>query len=253
MHVTLHLTNNCNMKCGYCSADKRDIGSMSAETAMKGIMLAAKNTPLYDNVGVVFFGGEPLLYKDIIKSVIYNVNETMLKNHKFSFNITTNGLLLDDEFIDFITKNNVFTAVSIDGIAVAHNLYRVDKGMLTTHERVVRNATKLLKRKPYTPAMMVLNPDTVPFLSESVKFLFEFGFRYIFTSLNYGIDWQDNDLSELKKQYELLSKLYYKWTIEEEKFYLGLFEAKIASHIKVSTFQKERCDLGKKQISVIAD
>jgi uncharacterized protein len=68
MHVTLHITTGCNMRCGYCYSPPVQRADMSEETARAAVDFAARLNPI--NTGIIFFGGEPLLRTELIESTI---------------------------------------------------------------------------------------------------------------------------------------------------------------------------------------
>jgi len=254
MHITLHLTNNCNMNCTYCYVDRNNITDMTLETAKAAVDLAVSITPKDDSIGIVFFGGEPLLHKDLIYETVKYASSIEAKSGRyFHYKMTTNGLLLDDEFLEFSKNNNLFIAISMDGGHVAHDMHRIDILGEGTHSRIAENAKKLLQTRPYAPVLMTINPDTAFLYADSVKYLFNMGFRYIICSLNYSAPWNDFDILELEKQYKILADYYFDLTMAEEKFYLSPFEVKLSSHINQKTYRHERCELGKKQISISPD
>lgn len=251
MHFTLHLTNDCNMACGYCYVDHNNISNMTADTARRAVDLAATATAPGDSAGIVFFGGEPLLNKNLIYETIdYARWREEHSECYFHYKITTNGLLLDDDFLQYSLKNNLFIAMSHDGIREAHDLYRRDIKGRGTFDRLLNIAKNLLNARPYSPVLMTVNPGTVQYYFQSVKYLFDMGFRYIICSLNFASSWDDYDLYELERQYKALAEYYYELTRSEEKFYLSPFEVKISSHINQKSYCHERCELGKKQISI---
>ena len=93
MHLTLHLTNRCNLACRYCY-QRHGGEDMDFETAAAAIdRLATGNNP-----GVIFFGGEPLLRKDLILRVIDRCEAR--EPNRFHYKVTTNGTLLDEAFLD---------------------------------------------------------------------------------------------------------------------------------------------------------
>lgn len=242
------------MSCRYCYVDRANIRNMSIDTAHKAVDLAAGTMANGDSAGIIFFGGEPLLNKDIIYETIeYARWKEDKKGCYFHYKVTTNGLLIDDELLEYSQKNNLFIALSHDGIKEAHDKYRRDTFGEGTFERLADIAKRLLHTRPYAPALMTVNPDTVRYYAESVKYLYSLGFGYIICSLNYAGAWSDGDIEELKKQYRLLSDFYYSRTIAEEKFYLSPFEVKIGSHINHKNYCHERCELGKKQLSISPD
>lgn len=205
---------------------------MSVDVLKKAISLAAKQ-PAGQAVGIAFFGGEPLLHKELITEAVNYCHQIVEQEGiRFNMKITTNGLLLDDAFFDYADQEGIFIALSIDGIAKAHDYYRVDASGQATHAAVLAAAQRLLAWQKYSPAMMVVNPETVKDFARGVEYLFKVGFRYIISSLNYAADWDSASLRELKHQYRMLANWYYQQTVKEKKFYLSPFETKIASYVK---------------------
>jgi len=250
MHYTIHMTNKCNLKCSYCYVDH---GSeiMTPETARAIVDLAARDSK---RAGLIFFGGEPLLLRELITETIDYAHSVEKKSGcRFFFKMTTNGLLLDDDFLDFAKRENMFIALSIDGVKEAHDKHRIDKKGVGSYDRVVIAAQKLLKLKPYSPVLMTVSPDTLHLYAEGVASLFSVGFSYVIASLDYSAQWNESQLPELEKQYNLLAELYEKKTLAEDKFYFSPFEVKISSHINSRTYCRERCELGLRQLSVGPD
>lgn len=251
MHYTLHLTNECNMACSYCYVGKQKIVAMSVETARKAADLAGlPGKP----VGLVFFGGEPLLQKDLIYSTVeYCRWKEKHSDCCFYFKVTTNGLLLDRDFMEFSKKEDIFIALSHDGVQEAHDRHRFDKRGEGTFDSLTEKIDLLLASRPYAPVLLVFNPDTAAYYCDSVKYLYERGFKYIICSMNHAANWDRNAFRLLKREYEKLSEFYYEKTLAEDKFYLSPFEVKISSQIQGDDYCKERCELGKRQISIAPD
>jgi uncharacterized protein len=252
MHYTLHLTNSCNMACKYCYVNHENTETMSFETARKAVDMAAaiKGVP----TGIIFFGGEPLLCRDLINEILeYSQWKEKESGSMFYYKITTNGLLLDESFMDLSMRENIFIALSHDGIREAQDMHRLDLCKKGTFSKLSNKIDLLLSKRPYSPVLMTVNPDTADLYADSVIYLYEKGFRYIICSLNYGADWTEKAMKILKKQYEKLSEFYLERTLTEDKFYLSPFEVKISSHINGDAYRHERCELGKKQISVAPD
>jgi len=248
MHYTLHMTSRCNLQCDYCYVKNNGNNSgadMTTLTARAAVDLAGQNSK---KAGLIFFGGEPLLMRDLIYGTVeYARNKEKTAPCRYFFKITTNGLLLDDDFIDYAKKQNIFIALSVDGTEKAHNLHRA------AYDRVKTASEKLLKAKPYSPALMTVSPDTLEMYCDGVKNLFNLGFMYVIPSLDYSADWEDRHIPELKRQYEKLAELYCEKTLKEDKFYFSPFEVKISSHINSRTYKHERCELGLRQLSVAPD
>jgi uncharacterized protein len=249
MHLTLHLTRACNMNCRYCySPPQKQSPGMSLDIARQALALGAQLNP-DSSCGIVFFGGEPLLQKNLIRQILDLADEMSAhKQGRFHFKMTTNGLLLDDEFLQLAVDRRIVIALSHDGLQQAHDAHRMSMSGTSTWPAVTANLQKLLKVKPYASVLSVINPDTVQYMSKSIEFLVSLGVRYLVLSLNYAADWSPSDLAELEKQYLRLARKYVQWTLEGKKFYLSPFEVKLASHIDPENHPV--CDLGMRQLSV---
>ena len=247
MHYTLHLTNRCNLCCRYCYVQQGS-SMMTLQTCRAAVDLAASEAK---QAGLVFFGGEPLLCKELIYDTISYAHAVFRNTGcRFFFKLTTNGLLLDDEFIDFAEQERIFVAISLDGTQEAHDAHRIDAAGLGSYATVSNAAMRLLAVKPYSPALMTITPETLRYYASGVSSLFKMGFRYVIPSLDYSASWHDGHLPELTKQYQLLAKLYEQMTLAEEKFYFSPFEVKMSSHINKHDYHQERCELGLRQLSV---
>lgn len=252
MHYTLHVTNQCNMACDYCYVDHGTRGVMSLETARKAVDLASIENP--ESAGIIFFGGEPLTEKGIIHDTVeYCEHKRKRDNCFFHFKITTNGLLLDEDFLKFAGKHGILVAMSHDGVKEAHDLHRKGCRGEGTYDALSGRIDLLLSYQPYAPVMLTVNPDTVQYYRKSVEYLYGKGFKYIICSLNYAGAWDERSLGVLKNQYLELAEFYYEKMAAEDKFYLSPFEVKISSHVNRDTYCRERCELGKRQVSVGPD
>ena len=169
---------------------------------------------------------------------------------RFHFKLTTNGLLLEEPFLDFALENDVLVAMSFDGIAAAHDRHRRMPDGSGTFDRLLTKLRLLLAARPYSSVLMVVNPDTVQYLGEGVEFAMDEGVRYLVMSLNYAAAWSDARLAELQRQYEQLGQLYVRWCRQGRKFYLSPLEVKLASHILGADARCHRCELGVRQLSV---
>ena len=140
--------------------------------------------------------------------------------------------------------------MSFDGVREAHDRYRRLPDGSPSFDRLLPKLRMLLAARPFASVLMVVNPDTAPFLTESVSFLLDEGCRYVIVSLNYAGPWGEAELEELGRQYRQLADLYIEWTRQGRKFYLSPFEVKLSSHIQGEDVCKEHCELGIRQISV---
>jgi len=249
MHLTLHLTTACNMRCSYCYAPPRDGEPMTEAVGRQAMDLGSRMTS--GSCGIVFFGGEPLLCKDRICSLVaYGRELERTRAGRFHFKLTTNGLLLDDEFLDFAMRNDVLVAMSFDDVREAHDRHRRLCNGEGSFDILIQRLRALLAVRPYASVLMVVNPETAPYLADSISFLMDLSCRYLIVSLNYAADWRESDFRILSRQYKRLGKLYVEWTRAGRKFYLIPLEVKLSSHINRHCYRKERCELAQLQLSV---
>lgn len=248
MNITLHLTSNCNLDCRYCYVNKSACTDMDFETAKKSIDMALGYSKKH--IGVSFFGGEPLVKKDLIQTVIEYTKHLERKHQKsFSFNMTTNGILLDEQFIKYSVKENIFISLSMDGTKTAHDYNRIDHKGNGTYDILIGNVKALLDLCPYTPVMQTVCINNLDLFYDSVLHLFDLGFVTIITSVNLSDPWTDKGLLRLKKQYEKLARLYFQKTDNGDKFYFSPFDTKINSYVD-NKRSFEYCDLGLSQVSI---
>ncbi len=261
MHLTLHLTTACNMRCSYCYAPPHDGSPMTEQIGRAALDLGARTMRSAgdaggqrgpgDSCGIVFFGGEPLLCKDLIAALVaYARRLERSRAGRFHFKITTNGLLLDDSFLEFAIRSDVLIAMSFDGVREAHDQHRRLAGGGPSFDILLRRLRTLLTVRPYSSVLMVVNPETATYLADSVEFLLDLGARYLIVSLNYAAEWAERDFRVLARQYRRLGKMYVEWTRAGRKFYLSPFEVKLSSHINRHCWRKERCELAQRQLSV---
>ena len=122
MNYIFHLTRRCNLNCKYCYENK-GIEDLSFENIKLVIDSEIKAKNKISTIS--FYGGEPLIRIDLIYQIVDYIKSQKRKT-KFFFNMTTNGTLLDEEFIAFAKKNEfLHIAYSFDGIKEIHDLNRV--------------------------------------------------------------------------------------------------------------------------------
>ena len=249
MNLTLHLTDNCNMDCSYCIREKCP-KDMSEEVLFKACDLAfSKGT----RAGLCFFGGEPLLKKDLIyKALDYCEKKAEETGIRFDCKMTTNGTLLDEEFLERAASANLGIGMSFDG--KAQDICRFFANGKPTSSVVEEKAKLLLKHMPKASALATIAPQAVPYYSESVKYLHDLGFKNVSFVIAYGhkVNWTDSDLDALRVQLEETAAYLKELFIKDEMFYMSAIDAKIRDCIRGRN-PAERCHLGTRQMPVTPD
>ena len=118
--LCLHVSHDCNLRCQYCFAQTGDFGTvrslMNAETAKRAIDFVIARSKHRHNIEVDFFGGEPLMAFDVVKETVEYAKAQGQKHDKnFRFTMTTNGLLLNDEVIEYLNREMSNVVLSLDG------------------------------------------------------------------------------------------------------------------------------------------
>lgn len=118
--LCLHVAHTCNLNCEYCFAGQGkyhgEDAIMSFETGKKALDFLVENSGNRKNLEVDFFGGEPLVNFEVVKQLVsYARSIEKEKNKNFRFTLTTNGVLLDDDVIDFLNKEMNNVVLSLDG------------------------------------------------------------------------------------------------------------------------------------------
>lgn len=222
---------------------------MTSETAGQALEFGLRQTG--DSCGIVFFGGEPLLCQDLIRETVSLAGVISQRcARRFHFKLTTNGLLLDEPFLEFALRNDILIALSLDGVRESHDLHRRLPNGESSFRIVLERLRLLLSMRPYASVLMTVNPDTVRYLAESVAFLVDQGCRYLVISLNYAAHWLESDIDALRHQYERMADYYLRQMRAGRKFYLSPIDVKLASHIQGDGAGCQRCELGMRQLSV---
>ena len=118
--LCLHIAHDCNLACRYCFAEEGEYHGrralMSFEVGKKALDFLIANSGNRVNLEVDFFGGEPLMNWDVVKQLVeYGRSQEAAHNKKFRFTLTTNGVLLNDEIMEFCNREMSNVVLSLDG------------------------------------------------------------------------------------------------------------------------------------------
>jgi uncharacterized protein len=223
---------------------------MTMDVALAALDFAGRSNP-GRSAGIVLFGGEPLLRKDFMRSIVGEAEKRARQGRgRYHFKITTNGLAIDEEFLSWSVGNHVQVAMSFDGIREAQDCHRRLVDDRPTFDLLLPRLRMLLAFRPYAPVYMVVTPDTLRHMADSVAFLVEEKVRHVALSLNVAARWTEDDFAELRAQYQRLADFYITWSRQGRKFYLSPFENKIASQVQGKDWHRCRCALADTQVSV---
>ena len=150
--MCLNISHDCNLRCKYCFAATGDFGTgrklMPFETGKKAIDFLLEKSADRQNLELDFFGGEPLMNFNVVKQIVqYARSKEKEYNKHFRFTITTNGLLLDDDRIDFINKEMHNVVLSIDGRKEINDKVRVRVDGSGCYDTIIPKYKKLVEKR----------------------------------------------------------------------------------------------------------
>ena len=211
----LVLTNDCNLKCRYCFVEQHP-DYMSFETAKKTADWLYSNLSYKKKINkttkdakalIIFFGGEPLLqYNTVIKPLI-EYNKQKYPN-SFNYSITTNGILLTEDKLKFLSENNVAMLQSIDGDKKTQDYNRPCKDGSSSFDIIQNNIPNILKYYPKITFRSTIIPATVNEVFHNYLFAESQGYINCFMMPNNREKWDNKDIIELKKQINFI--FYYR-------------------------------------------
>ena len=215
--MCLNISHDCNLRCEYCFAAKGDFGTgrelMSLKTAKKAIDFLIEHSGNRHNLEVDFFGGEPLMNFEVVKQTVEYARSIEKKHNKnFRFTITTNGLLLTDDKIDFINKEMSNVVLSLDGRKEINDRLRVSPNGQGSFDAIVPKYQKLVRERGDKDYYVrgTFTKNNLDFTNDVIK-MAELGFDQLSIEpvvsdekLDYSI--KEVDLPRVFEEYETLAK-----------------------------------------------
>ncbi|MBR5322589.1 MAG: thioether cross-link-forming SCIFF peptide maturase [Clostridia bacterium] len=216
--LCLHIAHTCNLNCEYCFASQGkyhgERAVMSYEVGKQALDFLVANSGKRRNLEVDFFGGEPLMNFDVVKQLVAYARSIEKEHNKnFRFTLTTNGLLINDEVIEWANNECSNVVLSLDGRKEIHDRFRVDYAGNGSWDRIVPLFQKFIKaregknyymRGTFTHA----NPDFL----EDVKVMLDLGFTElsmepVVCAPGDKSELTPEDMKIVAQQYEELAKL----------------------------------------------
>ena len=216
--LCLHVAHTCNLNCAYCFASQGKYSGeravMSEEVGKRALDFLIENSGTRHNLEVDFFGGEPLMNFDIVKNLVAYAREREKETGKnFRFTLTTNGVLIDDDVIDFANREMSNVVLSLDGRKEIHDEFRVDYAGKGSFDKIVPKFQKLVEARGGKDYYMRgtfthRNPDFV----NDIRTMLDLGFdelsmEPVVCAPDDPAALNDSDLEVVMQQYEELASL----------------------------------------------
>lgn len=215
--LCLHIAHDCNLACRYCFAEEGEYhgrrAMMSYEVGKQALDFLIANSGSRKNLEVDFFGGEPLMNWNVVKDLVaYGRSQEKIHNKHFRFTLTTNGVLLNDEIMEFANKEMDNVVLSIDGRREVHDFMRPFRKGAGSYDLVVPKFQKFAdsrgQKKYY--ARGTFTRHNLDF-SKDVLHLADLGFEQISVEPvvadekeEYALQWED--VPKICEEYDKLAK-----------------------------------------------
>lgn len=227
--MCLNVSHTCNLTCNYCFAKGGRYhgpeATMTWDVAKASIDFLLKNSGSHYNLDIDFFGGEPLLNWDLVKKTVdYARSKEEDYNKHFNFTLTTNGVLLDDEKIEYLNENMKNVVLSLDGRKEKHDEFRKTLDGRGSFDKIVPKFQKLVKNRGDKEYYMrgTFTANNLDF-TEDIKTYLDLGFKR--TSLepvvgnskeDYSL--KDEHLDKIYDEYEKLADMMIEGIDKDDKF-----------------------------------
>lgn len=209
-HATWFVTSRCNLACSYCFTRfnkdfPQDDATLDVGKATVDLLLMASTT---SEVGLSFFGGEPLLRFDLMRAVVdYAQAQARKARKRAGFTVTTNGVLMDQTVVKWLKEKAVHLLVSLDGMPHAFNKRLFPDGRPSA-DLVLAHAQDALDAGLRVQIRWSLHPEHLPYFAADVKELVRRGFEIIAVDPVYEATWAEDDLALYEEELREVGRFY---------------------------------------------
>lgn len=214
--LCLHIAHDCNLACQYCFAEEGEYHGrralMSFEVGKKALDFLVANSGTRRNLEVDFFGGEPLMNWNVVKQLVeYGRSIEEANNKKFRFTLTTNGVLLNDEILDFVNKEMGNIVLSTDGRKEVHDRMRPFRNGKGSYDLIMpkfkkvaesRNQTNYYVRGTFTHFNLDFSNDVLSLADQGFK---QISVEPVVASPEDAYALREEDLPQIFDEYDKLA------------------------------------------------
>jgi len=248
--VSLFLTHRCNLRCRYCYNGPPFERTMSQETARRAVDFAFDYEPSSLLV-LSFFGGEPMLARDLIVEVVAHARaEAKRRGRKLRLSLPTNGTIVDDDWLAFLVANEIQIQLTLDGGPNAQDANRCFADGRGSWTQVSQNLERLLAAKLDVHVVSIVDPRNVRFLGESFPALLALGTSHIYFAPNLKADWSEADWNALDQGLATMTAQWSECLRSGQDIRLDPFHAKVQAHVFQDTRPTWRCSFGKRELAI---
>lgn len=219
--LCLHIAHDCNLACQYCFAEEGEYHGrralMSFEVGKKALDFLIANSGNRKNLEVDFFGGEPLMNWEVVKQLVeYGRSQEESHNKHFRFTLTTNGVLLNEEIMEFCNREMSNVVLSLDGRKEVNDKMRPFRKGAGSYDLIVpkfqkfaesRNQTNYYVRGTFTRNNLDFSNDVLHFADLGFK---QMSIEPVVASLEEPYAIREEDLPQILEEYDKLAVEYVK-------------------------------------------
>jgi uncharacterized protein len=253
VELTLFVDHQCNLRCSYCYTGEKFSRPMSSATMGKAIALALSRGDA--ELGVSFFGGEPLLHRAFLRETIEHVESAVAAlpspRPGLHFYLNTNGTLMDDEIVAlFAPPRRSVVFLSVDGTRQTHDRFRVNRAGKGSFDAVMEGIGKLRAASLQFELASVVTTATAGDLGATIRTLLPLGAAKIHLAPNWRDEWTSEAVAALAAGLDDAGDAWMDWFRAGKLLPLNPLHTKILAHLKGGMPCPSRCQLGGNELCV---
>ncbi|MDR0609365.1 MAG: radical SAM protein [Planctomycetaceae bacterium] len=236
-YMELILTTDCNLKCSYCFERDKKPFNMSDEVAFTAVDFLIQTSRNIKELTILLFGGEPMMRFDLIQRIIPYANKKASEAGKtISWDMTTNGTLIDEERAKWMAEHKVKYLLSLDGAKEDHDRYRKFPDGRSSYELIMERLPMMKSYQPWMGTKMSVTPESTLRLRDNLYELWENGINQFIIGYAHGLDWSDENLLKYEQGMLDVCELYLEMKYNKQYFRITTFEEETICGIKEVSF-----------------
>jgi uncharacterized protein len=209
-HMELVHTEGCNLACTYCF-EKDMLGQvrMPWEVARRAIDLLFDYSQGARELEITHFGGEPTLnFEGVRQATEYAERRAAASGQHLEFDMTSNGVLLDEEMVAYFADHHIRVLLSLDGLRDTNDRYRVDRKGRGTFERAMAGLRLLKTRQPWIGVKLTVMPENAARLFDDAMGLYALGVNHFIVGHATGVEWPEEYVADFGRELGRLHTWY---------------------------------------------
>ena len=224
-YMELILTSDCNLRCTYCFEKNKQALDMPDEVALRAVDFLLDNSGPLKEVGILLFGGEPMLRMDLIEKVhAYGTTRAATVGKTINWSMTTNGTLMDQDRAEWLSRHAVRYLLSMDGGRQDHDRYRHFPDGRGTFDFLIGLLPTMNRFQPWMGVKMSVVPQALPTLRAGIEELYRTGINQFLVGYAHGVPWTDHDVAEYEVASRELCELCLEMRYHKRHFRIAIYE-----------------------------